>query len=337
MIHFHIHKKPHTTAGRVVLPMLAFVLLFLTGCINRQLDETVAVEARGSLSREVYERIERVMEHREAGELAEAQRLLDELEVRLDNGELNNWETQVVWQFQANLAQINSDWELAHHYYGKILELPTLSSEHRAQSLNQIGALSFMQEDYPSAIGYFLQLLEIEPEADQRRSVHLRLSYAYYQLEQWEEALSHAESSRTLGNNARNTLALLKDLYEKTGQTNKASELAAAIANLPPSAEVIVEEDVTASDEYLPIVVIQPQYPNRALQEGIEGWAQVSFTVDEAGSVVDPVIVQSSPEEVFDEASLAAVSRFKFNPRVVDGQAVQTPDVRYVFRYNLSE
>ena len=170
-----------------------------------------------------------------------------------------------------------------------------------------------------------------------RRSAHLRIGFSHWFLQEPEQAIAHLESARTLGENSLNTLQLLQQLYEQTGQSEQATELAAAIANLPPSAEVIVEEDVTASDEYLPIVVIQPQYPNRALQEGIEGWAQVSFTVDEAGSVVDPVIVQSSPEEVFDEASLAAVSRFKFSPRVVDGQAVQTPDVRYVFRYNLSE
>ena len=87
--------------------------------------------------------------------------------------------------------------------------------------------------------------------------------------------------------------------------------------------------------EYLPIVVINPQYPNRALERGIEGWCQVSFTVDENGGVVDPVVVDADPPNIFDSASLRAVQRFRFNPRTKDGQAVRTPGVQYVFRFNL--
>jgi periplasmic protein TonB len=95
---------------------------------------------------------------------------------------------------------------------------------------------------------------------------------------------------------------------------------------------------ISASDaEYLPIVVIQPQYPNRALQRGIEGWCQVMFTVDENGGVLDPVVVDADPPEIFDSSSLRAVTRFKFNPRTVNGQAVRTPGVQYVFRYNLEQ
>lgn len=93
----------------------------------------------------------------------------------------------------------------------------------------------------------------------------------------------------------------------------------------------------TADAEFLPIVVIQPQYPNRALQRGIEGWCQVMFTVDENGGVLDPVVVDADPPEIFDSASLRAVSRFKFNPRTKDGQAVKTPGVQYVFRFNLED
>jgi protein TonB len=96
--------------------------------------------------------------------------------------------------------------------------------------------------------------------------------------------------------------------------------------------------NISASDaEYLPIVVIQPQYPNRALQRGIEGWCQVMFTVDENGGVQDAVVVDADPPEIFDSSSLRAVARFKFNPRTVNGEAVKTPGVQYVFRYNLED
>src|SRR5690606_19541597 len=51
---------------------------------------------------------------------------------------------------------------------------------------------------------------------------------------------------------------------------------------------------LTASDgEYLPLVNIQPQYPTRAAQRGIEGWCQVAFTVTENGSVRDVRVVDA--------------------------------------------
>jgi outer membrane biosynthesis protein TonB len=55
---------------------------------------------------------------------------------------------------------------------------------------------------------------------------------------------------------------------------------------------------------------------------------------------VDPdsiVIVDADPQNIFDSASRRAVSRFKFNAAVEDGQPVAVPNVRYLFRYNLAD
>lgn len=89
--------------------------------------------------------------------------------------------------------------------------------------------------------------------------------------------------------------------------------------------------------EMLPIVTVQPQYPTRALSRGIEGWCLVSFTVTVNGTVENPVVVDADPVDVFDNASLRAVTRFKFNPRVEDGEPVPVEGVQYLFRYNLDE
>jgi len=97
---------------------------------------------------------------------------------------------------------------------------------------------------------------------------------------------------------------------------------------------------ISASDsEMLPIVTIEPQYPQRAASRGIEGWCLVSFTVTAQGTV-DPdsiQIVDADPERIFDSSSRRAVSRFKFNAAVEDGQPVAVPGVRYLFRYNLAD
>jgi protein TonB len=89
--------------------------------------------------------------------------------------------------------------------------------------------------------------------------------------------------------------------------------------------------------EMLPLVNIQPTYPTRAAQRGIEGWAQVSFTVTETGGVRDVIVVDAEPAGMFDQSSIRAAERFRFQPRVVNGQPVEVPNVQYVFRYQLEE
>jgi protein TonB len=89
--------------------------------------------------------------------------------------------------------------------------------------------------------------------------------------------------------------------------------------------------------EMLPLVNVTPEYPTRAASRGIQGWCQVSFTVDGNGNVVEDtiVVVDAEPAGIFDRSSIRAAARFKFQPRVRDGVGVAVPNVQYVFRYIL--
>ena len=57
------------------------------------------------------------------------------------------------------------------------------------------------------------------------------------------------------------------------------------------------------------------------------------------GNVVEDTInvVDAEPASIFDRSSIRAAARFKFQPRVVDGQGVEVPGVQYLFRYQLEE
>lgn len=88
--------------------------------------------------------------------------------------------------------------------------------------------------------------------------------------------------------------------------------------------------------EYLPIVKVAPQYPRRALARGLEGEVLVSYTVTRQGTVRDPVVVQST-NSVFDRAAVDSASRYKYKPRVVDGQAVEVPNVQTVIKFELAK
>jgi TonB family protein len=61
-----------------------------------------------------------------------------------------------------------------------------------------------------------------------------------------------------------------------------------------------------------------PSYPLEARATRSAGVVTVQFTVDEQGSVCDPVIL-SSPDPLLSEASLRAIRTWKFMPRTKDG------------------
>jgi protein TonB len=88
--------------------------------------------------------------------------------------------------------------------------------------------------------------------------------------------------------------------------------------------------------EYLPIVKVAPIYPRRAVSRGIEGQCLVMYTVTAAGTVRDvKVIEEECDSAVFHRASVEAALRFKYKPRVIDGEAVEVHGVPNVFTYEI--
>lgn len=89
--------------------------------------------------------------------------------------------------------------------------------------------------------------------------------------------------------------------------------------------------------EYLPIVKVQPIYPRRAQSRGIEGYVIVEFTVTKSGTTKDIRVVESKPPGIFDKASLQAAAKFKYKPRVVDGQPIEVPGVQNKISFELED
>lgn len=84
----------------------------------------------------------------------------------------------------------------------------------------------------------------------------------------------------------------------------------------------------TGDGEYLPIVKVAPIYPRRALSRGIEGYVIVEFTVTKNGSVANPIVVEAEPPSIFDKAALDAALKFKYKPRVIDGEPTEVAGVQ---------
>ena len=113
------------------------------------------------------------------------------------------------------------------------------------------------------------------------------------------------------------------------------------VANMAPSAGVQVQissSGMSSGDgEYLPIVKVAPIYPRRAQTRGITGYCIVEYTVTKSGSIRDPQPVDCQPAGVFERASVKAAEKFKYKPRVVDGEPIEVAGVQNKFTYELEQ
>ncbi len=94
---------------------------------------------------------------------------------------------------------------------------------------------------------------------------------------------------------------------------------------------------VGSDRDVVPLVRINPEYPSRARSRGREGWVQVEFTITPAGTVSDQKVVDADPKGLFERAALDAIGRWKYNPKVVDGRAMERRGVAVVLTFKLEK
>ena len=88
--------------------------------------------------------------------------------------------------------------------------------------------------------------------------------------------------------------------------------------------------------EYLPIVKVAPVYPRRAQERGIEGYVILEFTVSKLGTVVNPVVIETT-SSLFNKAAMNAALKFKYKPRVVNGEPVDVAGVLHKITFQLED
>lgn len=92
-----------------------------------------------------------------------------------------------------------------------------------------------------------------------------------------------------------------------------------------------------ADGDYLPIVKVAPIYPRRALTRGLEGWVLLEFTVTKLGTVTDIKVLESDPPNIFDKAAIGAAAKFKYKPKVVNGEPIDTAGVLHRISFELED
>ena len=101
--------------------------------------------------------------------------------------------------------------------------------------------------------------------------------------------------------------------------------------------------------EYIPLFKVQPIYPRRAQERGTEGFAIVSFTITDSGSVENVQALEGfcgdpegPPEEMrpctlFNSASSRAALKLKYKPKIVDGKATPVEGVLHRFTFIMED
>lgn len=72
---------------------------------------------------------------------------------------------------------------------------------------------------------------------------------------------------------------------------------------------------IGVGDMLMPLQRIEPVYPYRAQQAGIEGAVTLRFSVDAEGRVQDVEVVEAKPKRQFERAAIQAINKWRYQPR----------------------
>jgi protein TonB len=160
----------------------------------------------------------------------------------------------------------------------------------------------------------------LEPANDSARTYLLRLRQMdpqYPGLQRGIDALgARLVANAQLAISQRNFDLAESLLTEAEGLGYGGTDVAAA-RTLLTNARTPTTSSPRIPEEVLPrrTKYVAPVYPRTALERGIEGWVDVSFSVNTQGAVSDVTVVGASRRRVFDDAAVAAVREWQYEAR----------------------
>lgn len=125
-----------------------------------------------------------------------------------------------------------------------------------------------------------------------------------------------------------------QDQRQREAEQQLAQQQAQRAEQARAAAERSRQQALADSRQYLPLSKQAPDYPQRALDKNLEGDCSVEYTVNPQGKVENPKVLDGC-HPLFIRPSLAAANTFRYQPRIIDGQAVAVPAVRNTFHYRI--
>ena len=211
--------------------------------------------------------------------------------------------------------------EIYEHVFGK--NHPRTADAHR-----RLGNFHLVKHDGRQAGQSFNKAVAItraaRPEFESEYA-HAMFSLGRYQLSTRRTKLAIKSLNESLGilraiepdsDVIPTILAFLVVAYERRGDDELSTALLQELARLEP-------EQNTREPE--PIFRSVQEYPFSARVSCKDGMVEVEFTVDREGRVKDPKITKAKPKGTFNKAALEALEKFRYKPRIMNGEFVDAP------------
>ncbi len=107
---------------------------------------------------------------------------------------------------------------------------------------------------------------------------------------------------------------MLKNINSKKWHSWVAAAFAAS-AIWGTSSLVMAEKEGISDSGAIPITIIQPGYPRKAAEEGVEGWVKLRFDIDSNGFPYEIAVIDDKPKGVFVEDAIKAVRQWQFKTK----------------------
>ncbi|WOT04389.1 energy transducer TonB [Shewanella youngdeokensis] len=75
------------------------------------------------------------------------------------------------------------------------------------------------------------------------------------------------------------------------------------------------------NQQVMPLHRVEPRYPARALKRKLEGYVLLGFVIDKKGNPQDIKVLDANPSQLFDREAIRALKRWKYQPKIVNGNA----------------
>jgi protein TonB len=143
--------------------------------------------------------------------------------------------------------------------------------------------------------------------------------------------------------NSRNIAA--KDIpKEEPAQPEVANDLPQSFGDDPTGGVVGVGVSTTSGDSdpgvttnWQPIEQIKPAMPKEAALKGIEGFVKFRVDISEEGRPENITVVEAENRSVFEQEARKALRKWKYAPRMVNGQPVKVVGHTIVIEFKLTD